>query len=120
MLEETYLKEREQKIAFTQQQLNLLQRNDAAGRFCYQTLEHLRTVIMQVNKLSKERWIKDSFVFTVANHTICSCCCKTDSVEIIVAGSSRHVYRYEIYDNINWQNIQSSIWKRYREVGKGQ
>ncbi|MBX3255445.1 MAG: hypothetical protein KF862_14985 [Chitinophagaceae bacterium] len=123
MEDQKNLKEREQKIAFVQQQLNLLQPGGIAGLYGFETLAHLRNIIHRLCKPVTEQWIADSFVFSVANYIVCLYRCGDDSVEITVKGSAeniakKHVYRYSINEDINWTEIESRIRNSCKTIGQ--
>ena len=109
-----------ERIAFAQQQLNLLQRPGAAASYSFETLEKLRVLIRNTSPGIKERWREDRFVFMLGDMDICSLYCKDDWVQILVSqwNKEKCVYSYAINEHVNWQDMQKRI-QQYQQAIAG-
>lgn len=84
--------QREQKILFVQQQMNLLQ---VYGAYGYEVLESLRERIQQLDANIEESWREDHFLFSYKSITVCSFYWQYEDMVCIV-----------LYDKVNERTIE--------------
>jgi hypothetical protein len=112
-------KQRHQKIAFMQQQLNLLQ---SYGEYGYEVLEALRDRIKLLNTTIEESWQDGAFVFTYRNRVACSYHWQDeDMVQVVLYDKVQDkvlqfVHEYKKGKKIEWAVITAGISHYIREL----